>query len=249
MGAPATIIETDIPARLDRLAWSGFHNLVVAALGITWILDGLEVTLAGSIAGALEQSPVLQFSATEVGALGSAYLVGAVLGALLFGYLTDRFGRRRLFFGPLSQRHRGHRAVVEFRELCAVSGADRGRHRRRVRSDQFGNPGIGPGPLSRPHRSRHQWQFLARRGSWRAGRGGVSQAGPAAGGCRLARRLCDRRHSRPRRAAAASPSPGKPALADPAQPPAGGRADPVRHRAPGRRRARCRGAGTPRPFA
>ena len=101
MGAPATIIETDIPARLDRLAWSGFHNLVVAALGITWILDGLEVTLAGSIAGALEQSPVLQFSATEVGALGSAYLVGAVLGALLFGYLTDRFGRRRLFFVTL----------------------------------------------------------------------------------------------------------------------------------------------------
>jgi MFS family permease len=97
----AIIIDTDIPARLDRLPWTRFHTLVVLALGITWILDGLEVTLAGSIAGALEQSPVLHFSAAEVGLLGSAYLSGAVGGAVLFGYLTDRFGRRRLFFVTL----------------------------------------------------------------------------------------------------------------------------------------------------
>src|SRR5271155_2842040 len=95
------IIETDIPARLDRLPWTGFHTLVVVALGITWILDGLEVTLAGSIAGALQESPVLRFDAAEVGLVGSAYLVGAVTGAVLFGYLTDRFGRRRLFFVTL----------------------------------------------------------------------------------------------------------------------------------------------------
>ena len=62
------IIETDIPVRLDRLPWTGFHTLVVVALGITWILDGLEVTLAGSIAGALQESPVLHFSTAEVGA-------------------------------------------------------------------------------------------------------------------------------------------------------------------------------------
>ena len=97
----AIIIETDIPARLDRLPWTRFHTLVVLALGITWILDGLEVTLAGSIAGALEQSPVLHFSAAEVGLVGSAYLSGAVGGAVLFGYLTDRFGRRSLFFVTL----------------------------------------------------------------------------------------------------------------------------------------------------
>jgi MFS family permease len=97
----AAIIETDIPARLDQLGWTRFHSLVVAALGITWILDGLEVTLAGSIAGALEESPVLRFDAVEVGLLGSAYLLGAVVGGLLFGYLTDRFGRRRLFFVTL----------------------------------------------------------------------------------------------------------------------------------------------------
>ena len=95
------VIESDVPARLDRLPWTRFHTLVVVALGITWVLDGLEVTLAGSVAGALEASPVLHFSAAEVGLVGSAYLVGAVVGALLFGWLTDRFGRRRLFIATL----------------------------------------------------------------------------------------------------------------------------------------------------
>jgi len=96
------IVETDIPARLDRLPWGRFHTLVVLALGITWILDGLEVTLAGTLAGALRQSPVLQFSSIDVGLVGSAYLAGAVLGALLFGWLTDRLGRKKLFFISLS---------------------------------------------------------------------------------------------------------------------------------------------------
>ncbi|HTZ38344.1 MAG TPA: MFS transporter [Stellaceae bacterium] len=93
-----TVIETDIPARLDRLPWSRFHTLVVVALGITWVLDGLEVTLSGSITGALEQSPVLHFSEVEIGLVTSAYLIGAVGGAFVFGYLTDRFGRRKLFW-------------------------------------------------------------------------------------------------------------------------------------------------------
>jgi MFS family permease len=91
------IVETDVPARLDRLPWSRFHWLVVVALGITWILDGLEVTLAGSVAGALRTSPVLRFSAADVGLANSAYLAGAVTGALVFGWLTDRLGRKRLF--------------------------------------------------------------------------------------------------------------------------------------------------------
>ena len=97
-----TVVETDIPARLDRLPWSSFHTLVVAALGITWILDGLEVTLAGSVAGALKASPVLRFSNADVGFAASAYLAGAVLGALLFGWLTDRLGRKKLFFITLT---------------------------------------------------------------------------------------------------------------------------------------------------
>jgi hypothetical protein len=78
----STVIATDLPARLDRLPWGRFQTLVVVALGITWILDGLEVTLVGALAGALKQSPVLQFSNTEVGLASSAYLAGAVLGAL-----------------------------------------------------------------------------------------------------------------------------------------------------------------------
>jgi len=91
------IVETDVPARLDRLPWSRFHTLVVVALGITWILDGLEVTLAGSVSGALKESPALKFTNTEIGMAGAAYIAGAVLGAVFFGWLTDRLGRKKLF--------------------------------------------------------------------------------------------------------------------------------------------------------
>jgi MFS family permease len=90
-------VETDIPARLDQLPWSGFHTLVVVALGITWILDGLEVTIGGSIATALHDSPILHLSDAEIGAAATAYLLGNVAGALGFGWLTDRLGRKRLF--------------------------------------------------------------------------------------------------------------------------------------------------------
>jgi MFS family permease len=95
---PGSTIRSDAAARLDRLPWLRFHTLIVAALGITWLLDGLEVTLAGSLAPALKASPALHFSDQDVGDASSAYLAGAVIGALLFGWLTDRFGRRRLFF-------------------------------------------------------------------------------------------------------------------------------------------------------
>jgi MFS family permease len=101
-GSVAAIVETDIPARLDRLPWGRFHTLVVVALGITWILDGLEVTLAGAVAGALKQSPTLAFSNTDIGLASSAYLAGAVLGAVFFGWLTDRLGRKKLFFITLA---------------------------------------------------------------------------------------------------------------------------------------------------
>src|SRR6185312_14757281 len=84
------------------LRWGGFHTRVVAALGITWILDGLEVTLAGALSGALKESPTLQFSNFDVGLANSAYLAGAVLGALGFGWLTDRIGRKKLFFITLA---------------------------------------------------------------------------------------------------------------------------------------------------
>lgn len=96
------VIETDIPARLDALRWSGFHTRVVLALGITWILDGLEVTLAGALSGALKEDPALRFSNVDVGFANSAYLAGAVIGALGFGWLTDRIGRKKLFFITLA---------------------------------------------------------------------------------------------------------------------------------------------------
>src|SRR5580658_3043324 len=96
------VIETSIPSRLDQLRWSGFHTRVVLALGITWILDGLEVTLAGALSGALKQSPMLRFDNLDIGFANSAYLAGAVLGALGFGWLTDRIGRRKLFFITLA---------------------------------------------------------------------------------------------------------------------------------------------------
>jgi MFS family permease len=98
----ARVIETDIPFRLDALRWSGFHTRVVLALGITWILDGLEVTLAGALSGALKESPTLHFSNVDVGLSNSCYLAGAVFGALGFGWLTDRVGRKKLFFITLA---------------------------------------------------------------------------------------------------------------------------------------------------
>ena len=96
-GRDGPVIETAIPARLDALPFGRFHVLVIVALGITWILDGLEVTLAGSLSGELENTSALGLSNAEVGLAGSCYLAGAVFGAFLFGWLTDRLGRKKLF--------------------------------------------------------------------------------------------------------------------------------------------------------
>ncbi|WP_375463782.1 MFS transporter [uncultured Methylobacterium sp.] len=96
-----TVVDTDISARLDRLPWGRFHVLVIVALGITWVLDGLEVTLAGSLVGALRKAP-MSFSEFDVGLAASTYLVGAVTGAVGFGWLTDRIGRKKLFFITLA---------------------------------------------------------------------------------------------------------------------------------------------------
>jgi len=94
-------IETDVPARLDRLPWSRWHWLIVCALGITWILDGLEVTLVGSLGGVLTKRETLGLSDAEIGASATFYLIGAVIGALGFGYATDRLGRKKLFYATL----------------------------------------------------------------------------------------------------------------------------------------------------
>jgi MFS family permease len=90
-------VETDIPARMDRLPWSRWHWMVVFALGITWLLDGLEVTIVGAIAAVLVKPQTLGLSAGEIGLAGSVYVAGNVVGAVMFGYMTDRLGRKRLF--------------------------------------------------------------------------------------------------------------------------------------------------------
>lgn len=95
-------IQSDIPARLDRLPWSAWHWRVVLALGIAWMLDGLEVTLVGSVSSVLMRPDTLGLSAVQVGWAGSAYVGGAVVGALYFGRLADLLGRKRLFLVTLA---------------------------------------------------------------------------------------------------------------------------------------------------
>jgi MFS family permease len=96
------VIETNVPQRLDRLPWSNWHLKMVIALGITWLLDGLEVTLAGSLASILKDKNALGLSDIQVGASATGYLAGAVVGALFFGWLTDRLGRKKLFLITLA---------------------------------------------------------------------------------------------------------------------------------------------------
>jgi MFS family permease len=88
--------RTDVPARLDRLPWSRWHWRIVLALGITWVIDGLEVTLVGAVSPVLQRPDTLHLSSAQNGLLNTAYLIGAVLGSLLFGYLTDLWGRKKL---------------------------------------------------------------------------------------------------------------------------------------------------------
>src|SRR3712207_479882 len=96
-------IETNIPARLDRLPWSGWHWMVVIGLGTVWILDGLAVTIVGAIGGRLtEEGSGLELTAAQVGFAGSAYILGACAGALYFGRLADRIGRKKLFMLTLA---------------------------------------------------------------------------------------------------------------------------------------------------
>src|SRR3569832_1371880 len=98
MSATADTIKTNIPGRLDRLPWAKFHWLVIGGLGTVWILDGLEVTLVGAVAPRLtEKGSGIALTTGSIGTAAAIYVAGACLGALFFGQLTDRFGRKRLF--------------------------------------------------------------------------------------------------------------------------------------------------------
>jgi len=95
--APLRTITTDIPARLDRLPWARFHWMIVIGLGTVWILDGLEVTIVGNLSEALKGETGLGLTSADIGLAGAVYVTGSCLGALVFGQLTDRFGRKKLF--------------------------------------------------------------------------------------------------------------------------------------------------------
>src|SRR3954468_13241800 len=101
MGAAEETVRTRIPARMDRLPWSGWHWLVVVGLGTVWILDGLEVTIVGAIASRLSEKDALGISDYQIAVAGTFYIAGAATGALFFGYLTDRLGRKKLFITTL----------------------------------------------------------------------------------------------------------------------------------------------------
>ena len=91
------VIRSLIPARIDRLPWSPVHTRMVVALGVAWILDGLEITVASAVVEKLTEEDTLALSATQAGLIATVYLVGEVVGALFFGRLSDKLGRRNLF--------------------------------------------------------------------------------------------------------------------------------------------------------
>jgi MFS family permease len=94
-------IRSTIPARIDRLPWSPFFTRMIIALGVAWILDGLEITIASTVASTFTDKDVLGLSSGEVGFIATVYLLGEVCGALFFGRLSDRLGRKNLFMVTL----------------------------------------------------------------------------------------------------------------------------------------------------
>jgi len=100
--APPGVIRTDIPARLDRLPWSRFHWRIIAGLGTVWILDGLEVTIVGAVGSRMTQrGSGISLTTADIGTAAAIYVAGACIGALFFGQLTDRYGRKKLFMATL----------------------------------------------------------------------------------------------------------------------------------------------------
>ncbi len=142
-------ITTDIPFRLDRLPWAKWHWVVVIGLGITWILDGLEVTIVGTIGPTLTSKAGLSLSPTQAGLAATTYLIGACVGALVFGWLTDRFGRKKLFLitlvwylvSTLLTAFSWDFFSFAFFRMLAGAG-----HRRRVQRGQLGDRRADPVP-------------------------------------------------------------------------------------------------------
>ena len=246
MAAHSPDLRTDIPARLDRLPWSAWHWRVVIALGVSWLLDGLEVTVVGSLGPALQRPETLGLSAGQIGWAASAYIGGAVLGALYFGRLADKLGRKRMFLVTLvvyliATVLTAFTWDIYFLRLLPFP--DRLRHRRRVRRDQLGDRRADPGAAARARRSRDQRHVLDRRGDGGGLEHRSSQSGLHWRRMGLAHRLRARRHPGVRHSAGAAPCAGKSALADDARPLRGGRGRGAADRE-GDRRQRQSGIGT-----
>jgi len=146
----AAVVRSLIPARLDRLPWTRFHTRLIMALGTAWILDGLEITLAGAVAGVLTNSDTLHMSSAAVGTVATVYLIGEVVGALVFGKLSDKLGRRKLFAVTLGVYLIGSGLTAATADAGAAVHRLPGRRRsddhRRPRRARPRRPGPGAAP-------------------------------------------------------------------------------------------------------
>ena len=237
-------ITTDIPARMDRLPWCRLHWLVVVGLGTVWILDGLEVTIVGSMSDALADPKTgLGLDSFDVGLAGAIYVAGACIGALFFGQLTDRFGRKKLFLITLGV-YTVATVLTAFSMnptwyfACRfLTGAGIGGEYAAINSaiDE-----LIPEEVPRPRRRRDQRLVLGRCRRRCAAHHPAARPDRGRPGVGLAAGLRARRDPGGRHPDRAPPRAGEPALAVHPRPRGRGRGDRPRHRGPGRQRDRPR---------
>jgi hypothetical protein len=216
-----TVLRSDIPARLDRLPWSRWHWRVVIALGVAWVLDGLEVTLVGSIGAVLERPDTLGLTAGEIGLVGLGVRGGRGdrRPALRAAHRPARAQEAVPgHAGGLHHRHAGHGLLAQLRLLRAVPLRHGPGHRRRIRGHQLGHRRAHSGARARAREPGHQRQLLDRRGAGRRAQPGAARRARDRPGVGLARGLCAGRGAGGGHPAGAARRARKPALADGARP-------------------------------
>jgi len=237
-GEAGRTITSKIPARLDRLPWSRWHWLIVVGLGTVWILDGLEVTIVGAIASRLSEKDALGISSSQIGFAATLYVIGACCGALFFGHLTDRHGRKLLFMVTLGVYLLATVATAFAPVVPVVRRLPllhRRRHRRRVRGDQLRHRRVDPRPRARHHGPDDQRVLLDRDGNRRRAVAAAARQEPLQRRPGLAPGIRHRRRAGRGDPARPPHGPRVPALADDPRAREGGRADCRGHRAAGAR--------------